>query len=204
MISTHATSLSLSLRLTQRRRQAAQLGMAVATLAIAAGLSGCAAPAVVKDVQLLNLLKPYRIDILQGNVVTREQAALLKPGLNRTQVRDLLGSPMLADPFHANRWDYVFVFQRPGQAAVSRSLIAIFEGDTLDSVQIPDGDLPSETEFVSTLAPAPGKKASPPPPLELTPAQRDALIRARPAAATSPAEPATTGSVRKSYPPLEP
>ncbi len=173
---------------------------------MAMSLGGCAATQAVKDAQLLNLIKPYRIDILQGNVVTSEQAALLKPGLSRTQVRELLGSPMLADPFHANRWDYVFVFQRPGHPALSRSLIATCDGETLSAVQIPDGDLPSETEFVSTLSPAPAK-TKPAPQLELTSAQREALARARPTtgSATPAAVPTTsTATPGKSYPPLEP
>jgi len=203
MISTRPTSSATPLAPARSSRTAGRWGATLAGLAIVVSLGGCAATTAVKDAKLLNLIKPYRIDILQGNVVTSEQAALLKPGMSRTQVRDLLGSPMLADPFHANRWDYVFVFQRPGQPAISRSLITTFDGETLSGVQIPDGELPSETEFVSTLAPAPAKSA-PLPPLELSAAQREALSRAKPAAPSQAPAPSPSASPRKSYPPLEP
>ena len=61
------------------------------------------------------LVTPYKVDILQGNVVTREQAQALQPGLPRDQVKGLLGSPLLTSVFHADRWDYVFTFKRQGQ-----------------------------------------------------------------------------------------
>ena len=51
---------------------------------------------------------PYRIDIQQGNVVTAEQLAQLRQGMTREQVRFLLGTPLLTDPFHDAQWDYVF------------------------------------------------------------------------------------------------
>ena len=56
----------------------------------------------------------YKIDIVQGNFVSREQAAALKPGMSRAQVRDILGTPLLTSVFHADRWDYVFTFKRQG------------------------------------------------------------------------------------------
>jgi len=65
---------------------------------------------------LLGVITPYRIDIVQGNVVTKEQIAAVKTGMSRSQVRDLLGTPLLADPFHAERWDYLFSIRRPGLA----------------------------------------------------------------------------------------
>ncbi|MBE0475331.1 outer membrane protein assembly factor BamE, partial [Rhodoferax sp.] len=62
----------------------------------------------------VGLVTPYKIDIVQGNFVSREQAAALKPGMGRLQVRDILGTPLLASIFHADRWDYVFTFKRQG------------------------------------------------------------------------------------------
>ena len=62
---------------------------------------------------------PYRIDVAQGNVVTKEQLARVSPGMSRLQVRDILGSPLLTDPFHADRWDYVFTIKRPGTTAAA-------------------------------------------------------------------------------------
>jgi outer membrane protein assembly factor BamE len=57
------------------------------------------------------LVKPYRPDIQQGNVVIESTLAQLKPGMSQEQVKFILGSPLLVDPFHPNRWDYVFRYQ---------------------------------------------------------------------------------------------
>src|SRR5438094_346202 len=87
-----------------------------ARLATAAGalaaLAGCSS--ISSEGNLLGVITPYRIEIVQGNVVTKEQLALLRPGASRVQVRDALGSPLLTDLFHADRWDYVFTIKRPG------------------------------------------------------------------------------------------
>jgi outer membrane protein assembly factor BamE len=50
----------------------------------------------------------YKIDVQQGNYVTQETAARLKAGMTKVEVKQLLGSPLLSDVFHANRWDYYF------------------------------------------------------------------------------------------------
>ena len=50
----------------------------------------------------------HRIDIQQGNLVTQEQLAKVKPGMSRNDVRNTLGTPLMQDVFHANRWDYYF------------------------------------------------------------------------------------------------
>lgn len=147
---------------------------------------------------LFGLITPYRIDIVQGNVVTKEQLALLKPGLTRNQVREIIGTPLLADPFHADRWDYVFSIRRPGTPPQRRNVVLRFNGDTLASVEAPE--LPSEQAFVASISRARDVKQ---PKLELTDEERKALpTPPRPAAADTPsAEP--LGPVRE-YPPLEP
>lgn len=96
-----------------------------------------------------SLVTPYRIDILQGNFVSSEQAAALTTGMPRTQVRDVLGTPLLASAFHANRWDYVFTFSRPGQPHQQRKLTVFFKDDLLERVE--SDPLPSEAEFVASL-----------------------------------------------------
>lgn len=142
------------------------------------------------------MVSPYRIDILQGNVVTREQAGLLKPGLSREQMRGLLGTPLLASVFHENRWDYVFTFQRQGQAAQQRRLTVFFKGDALERHE--SDQLPSESEFVSSLDSRPGTtKAAP---LEATEDQLKAFQSGNAAAAAPDAQPAVP-AIR--YPPLE-
>lgn len=73
-------------------------------------------------------LSPYRIDVRQGNLVTQEMVAQLKPGLSRDQVRFILGSPLVTDMFHGDRWDYVYRFQ-PGRGEVQQRRLAIFFDD---------------------------------------------------------------------------
>ncbi len=146
--------------------------------------------------RFLGFITPYRIEVVQGSVVTREMAARVKPGMTRLQVRDLLGSPMLSDPFHADRWDYVFAIRRQGVDEQRRSVVAWFTGDRLDRLDAPE--LPSENEFVASIARPLDDKAVPV--LELTPAQRAALPL-QPKA--EEAAPPPIGPTR-TYPPLEP
>ena len=72
-------------------------------------------------------LSPYRVDVRQGNFVTQEMVAQLKPGLTKDQVRYLLGTPLVTDVFHVDRWDYVYRFQ-PGYGEITqRRLVVFFE-----------------------------------------------------------------------------
>lgn len=71
-----------------------------------------------------NIISPYRPDIQQGNVVIESTLNQLKPGMSQEQVRFILGSPLLLDPFHPNRWDYVYRYQT-GQGQVENSRITI-------------------------------------------------------------------------------
>jgi outer membrane protein assembly factor BamE len=146
--------------------------------------------------RLVRAITPYKIDIVQGNFVSREQAEALKPGMSRTQVRDILGTPLLADVFHANRWDYVFTFKRQGVEPQSRRVTVFFQGDALDKI---DADtLPTEAEFVASLDS--GRKSGPVPVLEAAP---EVLAAAQPAPPVKPA-PAEPPPLPASYPPLEP
>ncbi|MCX7897615.1 MAG: outer membrane protein assembly factor BamE [Rhodocyclaceae bacterium] len=76
-------------------------------------------------------LSPYRIDVNQGNFVTQEMVARLRPGMTREEVRFVLGTPLIADIFHADRWDYVYRFQPGKGEAQQRRLIVYFEGGRL-------------------------------------------------------------------------
>ena len=62
-----------------------------------------------------SVIKPYRIEIQQGNYVSQEMIAQLKLGMTREQVRFVLGTPLVADIFHADRWDYVYYRERAGR-----------------------------------------------------------------------------------------
>ena len=70
----------------------------------------------------------YKIDVQQGNVVTQEAAAQLKTGMSKAEVRQILGTPLLADVFHANRWDYYFSNARGGRQR-ERSLLSLYFKD---------------------------------------------------------------------------
>ncbi|AOF80879.1 smpA / OmlA family protein [Methyloversatilis sp. RAC08] len=97
-------------------------------------LAGCTN--VPSTLDVTNRLNPFRIDIRQGNLVTQEMAFQLKPGMSRDQVRFVLGSPMLADVFHPDRWDYLYYF-KPGnkpEDTQQRRLIVYFEDDKLVSL----------------------------------------------------------------------
>jgi outer membrane protein assembly factor BamE len=73
----------------------------------------------------------YKIEVQQGNVITQEMVDKLKPGMTRSQVRFALGSPMISDAFHENRWDYVYRLEQKGQLVEQRNLTVFFEEDKL-------------------------------------------------------------------------
>lgn len=169
----------------------------VISLALMAG--GCGIRQIASDGSLLGMVTPYRIDIVQGNAVMREQMARLQPGMSRIQVQELLGTPTLTDPFHANRWDYPFTFRRAGAEAQRRHVVVFFDADgRLTRFDAPD-DLPSELEFVAAIAP-PAPRRAPQAPLALTPEQRAAL----PVPQRTPASQPAPASPSRTYPPLEP
>ena len=91
--------------------------------------------------QITNYLSPYRIDVRQGNFVTQEMVAQLKPGLTREQVRFILGSPLVADMFHVDRWDYVYRFQPGKGEAQQRRVVVFFQDNKLTRVA---GDVVAE------------------------------------------------------------
>ena len=121
-------------------------------------LSGCG---FLSKQQLDNFSITYKIDIQQGIVVTQEMADQLKPGMTRDQVKFVLGTPILTDPFHADRWDYPFRFQ-PGRGRIEeRRFTVYFINERLDHF---DGDkLPTEQEFAASRNFATTKIAKAPP-----------------------------------------
>ena len=160
-------------------------------------LAGC--QSLRSSDSFLGFITPYKVEVVQGNVVTREQAELVKPGMSRAQVRDILGSPLLADVFHADRWDYVFTIRRQGTEPQRRAVVVRFEGELLKSIDT-GGDLPAEREFVASIDTF--KTSRNAPPLELTEEQIKALpVPQEPAAGQAVAPAAPSG---RTYPPLEP
>lgn len=171
----------------------------VAGLVVAAALAGCAA-APITD-RALGLVTPYKVEVVQGNVVTKEQLGAVRSGMSRAQVRDILGSPLLVSVFHADRWDYVFTIRRQGAAPQRRQVTVRFEGDVLKSIEAPE--LPAERDFVASIDTF--KTSRNAPALALSEAQLKALPmpKAPPAAAPVPEAP-TPSDTPRSYPPLEP
>lgn len=96
--------------------------------------------------EIPSLLTPYRIDVRQGNHVTQEMVAQLKPGQSRDQVRFILGTPLVADPFHAERWDYVYRFQPGHGEAQQRRITVFFSDDKLSRIA---GDVMSKETSIT-------------------------------------------------------
>ena len=173
----------------------------VAVLASAFMLSGCQTASKLADQTaaavspyVTPLVTPYKIDVVQGNVLTREQLAALQLGMPRAQVPGVVGTSLLASVFHANRWDYVFSFKRKGGALESRRVTLWFEADKLARIEA--DELPSEAEFVAGLRGV--RQSGPLPILEATPEQLERFP------APAPVGPAgATRYVPSSYPPLE-
>lgn len=144
---------------------------------------------------LASVVTPYKIDIVQGNFVSREQAAAVKPGMSRAQVRDILGTPLLTSVFHADRWDYVFTFKRQGLKPQARTVTAFFKGDALERLEA--DALPTETEFVAMMDS--GRATGKVPLLEMPPESLTPV-----AAPIKAAEPQPLPPLPANYPPLEP
>ena len=84
-------------------------------------------------------ITPYRIDIQQGNFVSQEMVAQLKPGMSREQVRFVLGTPLVTDIFHNDRWDYVFYREPAGGKREQRALAVFFDKE--GKLERVDGDV---------------------------------------------------------------
>jgi outer membrane protein assembly factor BamE len=143
-------------------------------------------------------LTPFRADVVQGNFISSEQVGQLRAGMSRNDVRNVLGTPLLASVFHADRWDYVFTLRRQGVPSQAFNYSVFFKGDLLDTFS---GDaMPSETEFIAQMDQR--RKLGKVPPLEATPAQLEAAAKKMPAPAPA-AEAARAQPPVASYPPLE-
>lgn len=160
-----------------------------------ASLAACGSLDGAKD-RFAGAVTPYRVDVVQGNFVSREQVQALQVGMGRQQVRDILGTPLVTSLFHADRWEYVFTLRRPGVEAQTRKLTVFFQEDAL--LRFEGDEMPSESEFVASLGSR--KKAREVPALEATPEQLARYpVQTKEAAPVSPSSaPSST-----SYPPLE-
>ncbi len=73
----------------------------------------------------------YKLDIQQGNVIKQDMLDRLKPGMDKNQVKFIMGTPVLIDPFHNHRWEYIYSFQKGGGVREQRHITLHFEEDKL-------------------------------------------------------------------------
>ncbi|GAA4358571.1 hypothetical protein GCM10023165_53610 [Variovorax defluvii] len=178
-----------------------RLWLLAGAVAAMLSLGGCSS-FTERSRNALYAITPYKVEVVQGNFVSKEQVELLKAGMSRQQVRELLGTPLLNDVFHANRWDYVFTIRRQGIEPQQRRLTLFFNGEILDRFE---GDpMPSEQEFVAAVD-ARGR-AGKVPVLEATEGQLKKFEPSKDKDKSAEAESASTAAsapLPPSYPPLE-
>ena len=102
-----------------------------AAVLLALLLPACSYLPEMPSLTSLTSLKPYRIDIQQGNFLSPEMVAQLKKGMTREQVRFVLGTPLVTDIFHGDRWDYVFYRELGNGSKDQRRLSVFFDNDKL-------------------------------------------------------------------------
>jgi outer membrane protein assembly factor BamE len=106
--------------------------------------------------KFLGIFAPYRVDVQQGNFISREMVTQLNEGMQRPegvtreQVRFVLGTPLLTDVFHADRWDYVFRLQKRSGEVISSRVTVFFKDNRLARVE--SGELPTEQEYLAFIA----------------------------------------------------
>ncbi|MEO5659699.1 MAG: outer membrane protein assembly factor BamE [Polaromonas sp.] len=150
----------------------------------------------------VNWITPYKVDVIQGNFVSKEQVEQLQAGMSREQVKSVLGTPLMASLFHADRWDYVFTLNRQGVEPQSYKYTVFFKNDQLERFE---GDtMPTEAQFISTLS---SKRAlGKVPVLQATEEQLKAAEKspasAKPESAAGSAA-VSAGPQTATYPPLE-
>lgn len=110
----------------------------ILVILLASSLAGCGSWS-----NPIERISPYKLDIQQGNHITQEMLDKLKPGMTPSQVRFVLGTPLVVDPFHANRWEYVYRLEKDGKLQEQRRVTVLFENDRLRSVE---GDVTAKGE----------------------------------------------------------
>lgn len=121
--------------------------------------SGAQTTTVTKLQKFLWIFSPYRPDIQQGNFVSQEMLNQLKVGQTRDQVQFILGTPLLKDMFHADRWDYPFYLARGNGELTTSRVTVFFKDDKVERFE--GGNLPSERDYIDRIA-GPAKNAKQP------------------------------------------
>ena len=76
----------------------------------------------------------YTVPVRQGNYIDQTLISQLRPGITKSQVQRIAGTPLIMDPFHQNRWDYYYHYKKGGEITERRHITLFFTGDTLDRV----------------------------------------------------------------------
>lgn len=97
---------------------------------------------------------PYKVEIRQGNLITQEMRARIKPGMTQMQVKAVLGVPLINDPYHANRWDYLYRLEQRGKVVENQRLTLYFEQNALASI---DDATPLKPTAISSQEESNGK-----------------------------------------------
>jgi len=201
-----ATDCTMSAKYRHKTAPFNRSSLLVLACLAAAGLAGCSTfnPGFnASAANPANWITPYKVDVIQGNFISKEQVEALKVGMSRAQVKDVLGAPLLASLFHADRWDYVFTLNRQGIEPQAFKYAVFFKGDQLERFE---GDsMPSNAEFIASLTNS--RKIGKIPVLEATEEQLKAAEKpsAATAASTTSSTPvaAPAGTPPATYPPLE-
>ena len=129
------------------------LGKWVLLACALAGLTACKSMTTFSEdskSKLGKVLKPYRPDMVQGNFISKEQLEKVKLGMDREEVKVVLGTPLITSVMHPNRWDYVFAFKRGDtQLVEQRQVTLIFEKELLKKINA--DDLPTEYELIAEI-----------------------------------------------------
>ena len=83
---------------------------------------------------LLPTFSTYKVEIRQGNLITADMRAKIKPGMTQSQVKAALGAPLITDPYHADRWDYFYSLDQQGKLVGSQRLTLYFDKDVLKRI----------------------------------------------------------------------
>lgn len=166
-------------------------------LAGSALLSGCGGLERVSD-GIVGMVPTYKVSVVQGNFISKEQVEALQPGMSRQQVAELLGTPLLTSVFHANRWEYAFTMKSQGSEALSRRLTVFFNGDQLERHE--GDEMLTESEFAARVGVV-SKARGNVPKLEAS----DDELKSSASAPKSTATPTAAAPTQTTtYPPLEP
>ena len=117
---------------------------------------GAQVKSISKLQKFMWFFSPYRPDIQQGNFISEEMLSQLKVDMTRDQVRFILGTPLLNDIFHADRWDYPFRLARGNGETIDSTVVVYFKEGKVERFE--GGNLPTEKEYIALIA-GPAKNA---------------------------------------------